>query len=717
MFRQAYYEMKKISSKVFFFIIIGFFFLSSSLNNFVLKKINLQNEFRHKYFDESEVERDLIREQNYVRKYRVELNSSIGNLLESTHNPLIKNNGILRGSLINQAKAYESLQAQDLNLKYQKNMGIDFIKYTHNLDLIILISISLMAFLTINIDRQYGTNKLINTIRNGSKNRARSKLIVCYFSTLIFVLFAYGSLILYAHLTEGFGDMSRNIQSLIIFRDASLNLTIGKYILIFIFQKLLTAFFYTSIVIFLMSIFKNMRLQVIAITIFLLLSFISFRFIGKYSIFDFIKYSSIFSLFDVYDIYGRYSDVYLFAGFLQRYIYSLVIEFTLIFALNSLSYSILLRENEKYINNWSFLKRSRVAKYLFEAEAYRLFFSSFALFSLVLCIISSVKYVPKKGIENYDYLRTMYIYSLKEFEGRVDEGLLKRLEKKKQYYDDIGNQKEKVLEDFKAGKIKYTTRDVKLEQLNKEEEKVIGFEKVRNQVLSSYKAVDEAPDLYLQDEEIGEFYFGKNYYVLICSLIFYLTLILILSETLIRDESGRMNYIIKSTKMGHYRVLTYRKINYYIYSYILFIIGVGYILVAGRCLGYKLIWHSLVQSHPVLLNFGIRLTCLGLFILQAMFAFVNTYMLVNFIILINQILKNRLEIYACLILACLTSNLVLIFFPQWKILSLNPFGNIFSIFLSFSRYGFYGYLINLGIMTGLAILLSKCNKKLWTKKI
>ena len=707
--KEEFFKLRK--QKLFFVSVLGFFLLAEII---VLSMVSsYERYYERTYVDISEIEDNIGVERGYVKNYDQELTKSIDNLRRSTRSPLVRQNEILRRSIENQADKYEILKTKKLILKFEDKRALELLVDSKYLDILLMVFIFIIGYMVFNFDRENYCIGLIASIEDGSKNRAKSKLLLFEIITIISATFLYILLIINVKTLFGFGSLDRSIQSIMIFRDASLSLSIRDYILVFIGQKILGTLFYSSILALIFSIFKDMRFQVLSSIIFVLINYLSYRFIDQYTILSSIKYLSLFAHYNVFDLYGKYSDVYLYVGFAKRYVYSVITCLSVFIIGNLASYKVLRRELPLRKNSNRILKLSINPKSLFSFESYRICIESMGLIGALLLIVIALNTIPKERQETYDFVRMTYRSFVYEFEGKVDNGKIKALDDKKEYFASIDSQIQKINEDFDEGKINYRKRDRMIEDLEREQSKEIGFSKLYDQVKESLSCAGASDNLYVMDEEIGNYHFIHNDYTLIASVLFYLLLIIVISETYIRDESLNISSLIKSTRRGHGDVIVKRMANSYILAIIYYIICQSYLYKSSLSQGYGLNFEAIVQSLPALFNFGIDINFLALSILLVIYGLISIIVFVNTIILVNLKIKKRIGIYLTTFILMILPNLIFIFFPDLKFLNMNPLSNILSIRFTLSWLNFVTLLIQILLSVLLAIISAHRIKRLW----
>ena len=198
--------------------------------------------------------------------------------------------------------------------------------------------------------------------------------------------------------------------------------------------------------------------------------------------------------------------------------------------------------------------------------------------------------------------------------------------------------------------------------------------------------------------------------------IFYLILIFVISEVFLKDDSLKMNGLIKSTKNGHIKLLKNRiKISIF-YSILIFSIILMVLYIYSKVGDFGINLSYVVQSYTDLVNLpSIRL--FYIFIFYLIYGIVNIVFIVNFIIYINLKINNKIVIYAVLLSLSVLPIVFSIISNNINILTLNIFSNIFTIIFSLYRYGIYGIFAEFMLLIILSIILIKQNKHQWQSKI
>lgn len=702
---------KLLNQKEFMLLLISFLIIFSLLN---FNKINSNN---NPNINNVNNVNDTAQINNYINNYKDDLKKSVQTLRDKTNSPQIRFNELLKNSINRQADAYEKLSNENLILRHSKNNGVLYLNDTIGIDNLLIALSFFIGFLIFNFDRKYKTNSFISTIKNGRHNKAFSKISLYILIIFVITIFSY---ILYLILVSrfiGFGDIGLNIQSYEVFRDATLNINIIQYILFFLLQKIITIIFVISIFSLIFSLFKDNRIQVLVAIFFIGISYILNNNISNNSIFEFVKATSIYSMLDVFSIYGKYSDVYLFFIFLDTNMYIMIFSISMIISTLIISY--IINKNEILDSKTAYrlnLINKLKAKSLFVNEFIRFIFDSKGLISIILLVLIATNQYPSKEREKYDFFRFSYVTSLNEFKGEINQNMLERLELKKEYYNSLEKKAEEIKEQYNQGKINYQERNIQLSNIESESAKKHGFDKIFKQVNTANKNVNKSDNLYLIDEKISEYNFQYNDYNLMFSGIFYLILIFVISEVFLKDDSLKMNGLIKSTKNGHIKLLKNRIIISIFYSILIFSITLMVLYIYSKVGDFGINLSYVVQSYTDLVNLpSIRL--FYIFIFYLIYGIVNIIFIVNFIIYINLKINNKIVIYAVLLSLSVLPIVFSIISNNINILTLNIFSNIFTIIFSLYQYGIYGIFAEFMLLIILSIILIKQNKHQWQSKI
>lgn len=653
-------------------------------------------------------------EKKYIENYSEELDNSIKNLRERTKSPLIRHNYIIKSNLEYQANSYEKLKNSNLILKYSEERGMDYLVDTSTIDINLIVFVFFIGVLIFNFDRQNKTNSLIASIKNGRLKKAYSKIILYFLLVLAFSFIIYTSYISTVHFKMGFGILDRNIQSLMLFRDSALNISLKQYLYIFVFQKVISFVLISGIFLLIFTTIKDIKLQIISFIAILGVNYLLYYFIGKYSIYGVFKYSTIFSHLNVYNLYGQYSSVYIYFRFLNTYIFSIIFIMCISLISFLISYKIFKKEisDSSYIIHFNVFSKIKIKK-LFSFEMYRLYFNSFALLGMASLIIFGYLQINKETRIFNEYMRAVYLYSLREFEGEVDKNKISALKDKNDFYESIVEQKKILNEKYEKGILTFDEKNYQSMKFDEHESRIPGFQRVYDQVKISLEKTNHHPSLHLLDEDIGEYHFVHNYFINLVSIIFYISLIFTVSESFIVDESLKINSLIKSMKKGHSKILKHRIKISYIYAWILFGISLFVYYLFSKKWELLPVFEALVQSVPKLLDFGWMINFSKYLILYLIYAGINLYLFVNVIVYVSQKINKRVGVYLILFIISVIPNAILLFTMKSNIISGNIFSNIFFVNFFVGDYGIIGYFIELIINIIFVILIRLKNKQLW----
>ena len=205
---------------------------------------------------------------------------------------------------------------QNLNgikLKTGNNIAIESSTTFILTDLLIFALIFLMCIYLFTFERDKELYALIRATKGGRLPLIVSKLTVLIFITFIICTVYYFSNILTCGIYSGFGDMTRNIQSVKIFINCNLNLQIWQYLVLWSVSKIVTMCVVALLLSVVFVIIKNTSFICVVTAAAVLTEGTMYATIGKNAPFNQLKYINFFYFLSGNNVFGNYLNINFFS--------------------------------------------------------------------------------------------------------------------------------------------------------------------------------------------------------------------------------------------------------------------------------------------------------------------------------------------------------------------------------------------------------------------
>lgn len=180
-------------------------------------------------------------------------------------------------------------------------------------DLLVFALVFLMCIYIFTFERDKGLYGLIRTSKNGRTSLIISKLTVLIFATVLISVIYYSSNIAVCGLYSGFGDMTRNIQSSVLFMNCNLYLQIWQYLVLWCLSKIITMCVLALFIALIFVVIKNTAMIFVVTALVVFAEGIMYLVIGSNSPFNQLKYINFFYFLSGNNVFGNYLNINLFS--------------------------------------------------------------------------------------------------------------------------------------------------------------------------------------------------------------------------------------------------------------------------------------------------------------------------------------------------------------------------------------------------------------------
>lgn len=179
-------------------------------------------------------------------------------------------------------------------------------------DLLLLCLIFILALSMLIGERDSGTLLLIKPAKKGYLETITAKLLTMLFLAVTGTMLFYGTDFLLAEWLLGLGSMDRPIQSVAGYLTSPYALTVGRYLVVFLITKVLTAVVYASLLFCLCTVCRNGVSACLSMGAVLLLEFVLYLTIGIHSWLSPLKVLNLVCMADTAWFYGNYLNMNVF---------------------------------------------------------------------------------------------------------------------------------------------------------------------------------------------------------------------------------------------------------------------------------------------------------------------------------------------------------------------------------------------------------------------
>lgn len=213
-------------------------------------------------------------------------------------------------NIIKTAKDFKALE--NVKLRLDTDTGITAFFNTRLTDYlsVILLAIVCITFLA---ERKKGLWSLIYATPNGRIKLHGKRVGILFLSSLLVTILLYGSNLFICNMVYGgLGDLSRPIQSVVIFGKFTSVLSVGETLLHYLFFRIMTLFVVAMLMGLLLAAIENVKVSLIATAAFIGVEYVLFSFLPVQSGFNIFKYFNVFTYISLSELYGNYLNIDLF---------------------------------------------------------------------------------------------------------------------------------------------------------------------------------------------------------------------------------------------------------------------------------------------------------------------------------------------------------------------------------------------------------------------
>jgi len=613
--------------------------------------LNMENEVDvYKLYEENQQLYYLINQLEYIKSYNEFILSMDRRTKDMLKSPLFRSDkSYAYRNIIKTQSDFEKMK--NIKLMIGNNSGIlTFSKFIYA-DILLITFVFVLCYYIFSSEREQGLFRILKSTVNGHLPLIISKLISLFMLTILGFIVIYGFVIFAAHKMLGFGDLTRYIQSVSEFRDCTLALTVGEYLLCFLSIKLSAILLIALILALFFQLSNSFTLIYLLILGVSFVEYSLYIFIHPASVFNLLKYINIFSFLNTFDNFRIYTNINFFGYPLDRNLITIASIVIAHFALAIINIKIFNLKIQvltlpQFIGNLIHRrKKSSGSVSLFYHEFYKVFFTGKRfLVIIVLLIISyysfdrSPLYVERKT--------SSYLAFINKYEGELTNEKRSLIQEEINYIKNIPNELSKLYTDYVNGNITKEEYQKEFNLLQFELEKNVGFTRFENQ-FNYLNSLDHSLKPGIVSEVSSDYYFNNPKRDYIYAIYVVLLVIVCVSCIFPIDLQSGMENIIRCTFFGERKLFYVKTLTATILSTVIFIWinFTKYLNLFGK---YKISDLKLpVQSIQKYANIEYKISIIGLIIFVSMLTLIAVVMMTQFIILMALLLKKQSLVIIC----------------------------------------------------------------------
>ncbi len=417
---------------------------------------------------------DLISQQKYIDGY----DDFINNMQSRADNQL-------SFSIFAEPDSFAYNNIQQTPLDFQHLKGVEL--YVGNntfaekatqfqvTDYLMIVFVALVCILLFCIERENGLYPLVRSTKNGRTATIVAKLFALIAVTVVTTVLFYLSDILITGIYFGFGDMGRYVQSIEIFMNCALRISIFEYLILWILGKVLTLCAFALLFSFCFTVVKTSAKIYGIIIVFLAVEITASLFIESTSAFSFLKYINIVYLLSNNNLFGEYLNVNIFSDPVNIItVWTVVVT---VFALTGILGSVTAFTKTSQISKKSSIISSitgfaqkhfkiRGSVKIYSGEAYKHYKTSMAMVILIILVLFAVSNLNDDlSIRFNDASESAYCDYMEDIEGVIDSDTENYLAKEQQYFDDLETNRKEIFSDKKLSETEKRNKSSYIEAL------------------------------------------------------------------------------------------------------------------------------------------------------------------------------------------------------------------------------------------------------------
>ncbi len=375
------------------------------------------------------------------------------------------------------SKDYQRMK--DLSVRFDVSKGITMATDSNITDLMALLAIFFLCATLIMREKELGQIQLFRTMYHGRGRFALSKFFAASIGCILITVLLFVTNYIIAATSYGLGELSRPLQSVTEFRQSTLLISVGEYLVYYILLKMVVYLMLMSILFFICVKARNIVQNYVVCILIVGISGICYFTISDVSYLALLRQINLFRFVDISFLLGQYLNINLFlhpVNYHFLFVIMVPTTFVIMFVLSIISFTKLTIHANRYgkIVSWLICQKDRIRMRgyahtsIWRHECYKVFWRGKSIFVLVL------------GLYLFFQIHDPSAYTYRSMEGIFYRGYMLQLE------GPVTQEKKDFIEEERQ---KYQTGDSETEDNSVNEARNYALDRVekRIQYLESVK--------------------------------------------------------------------------------------------------------------------------------------------------------------------------------------------------------------------------------------
>ena len=468
-------------------------------------------------------------------------------------------------NLYKTANDYSGLKNTELSL-VNSDAFIATIKYSLT-DIFVIAIVLLICVYLFQYEREKGLYSLVRCTKFGRAKTIISKLVLLFaLAAVVSILFVFCNFIINTFM-YGSTDLSVNIQSISEFRNCTLTVTAGQFLILFAFAKIMGTFVISSFLALVFIIFSSSATMYLTGLVIIGAEYLLYTLIGQNSFLNLLKYINIFYILDGGEFFGSYLNLNIFSNAVTSIPIAFAV-FGTVFLLCTVFSCILFckRNQQKTAGIFSRLLEKFKSKFytlngstsIFKGEFYKFTVQNKMAVMIGLLVLFAI--ISSFGTVRYPYSEISdadYKAYMEYLEGDITVEKENYMLEQQNYFDDLRQRLDEIAENSELSKNAKQAMSKSIENILNS--KGIAFERVNEQYNRLLEINEKGVDARFVDENIYKSFVSSktrewNDFALLC-----LVLVIAIPYAFSPEYKNGMINLIRPTKNGKTK-LFHRKI-------------------------------------------------------------------------------------------------------------------------------------------------------------
>lgn len=540
---------------------------------------------------------------------------------------------------------------KDIKLSVGNDSGIITLSNFIYADILLIAFVFVLCYYIFSVEREQGLFKILKATVMGRLPVIFSKIIVLLLLTFVGFSVIYGSVIFMTNKMLGFGDLSRYIQSISVFRDCALALTVGEFLLCFLFIKLSVMFLIALILTLFFQLSKSSTLIYLLILGFSCVEYLLYILLHPASVLNLLKYINIFSFLDTFGMFKIYTNINLFGfphGRVFLSIVSVMIGILLLTIINLRLFTL----------KWQGLtmpqfvhkilrrkKRNSGSVSLLYHEFYKMFFTSKRFIVIIALLVISYASTDRTPLY-VDREISSYLTFINKYEGVLTEEKCRLIQEEINYINGIPNRMFTISEDYKNGDITKEKYQKEFNLLQFDLEKNTGFPRFQKQY-DNLNSLDLSSKPGIVSEVSSNYLFDNVKRDYIYAIYIMILMIISISCIFPIDSQSGMEHILRCTVSGEKKLYYIKTLMAILISTILFT-WVNLARYINMFIKYRVSDLKLpIQSIQKYANISVEISIAGFIIVVSLLTLLTVVMTTQIIVFLSLLLRKQSLVIVC----------------------------------------------------------------------